>query len=118
MTRKFMDVFNPEILEIIQKYKNNYSTEEMERCPICQGEFCGSGDPYLCLCVGNSEIFIHTECAIKFDGFDVLEKIKGSVVDGHDLLFQLPDEIDEIQNLSFHYEIWEGSFCYRGIFTL
>jgi hypothetical protein len=117
MTRKFMDIFKPEILEIIQKYKKNYSREEMERCPICQGEFCGSDEPYLLLWVGSSQICIHTDCAIKDDGFDVLEKIKGSVVDDYDLIFHLPEQFDEIQNLSFHYEIWEGSLQYRGIFT-
>ena len=119
MTRKFMEVFKPEILEIIQKYKKEYNREEMERCPICQGEFCGSDEQYLLLCIDDDrDIYMHTDCAIKFEGFDILKKIKGSDVYDFDLYFQLPKDIDDIQSFILYYDIWEGSLNYHGVFGI
>jgi len=53
----------------------------MEKCPICQGEFCGSDEQYMLICIGdNCDIYMHTDCAIKDEGYDILKEIKGNDV--------------------------------------
>ena len=119
MTRKFMDVFKPEVVKIIQNHIKVYRGEEIERCPICQGEFCGSDEQYILLWIGdNYNIYIHSDCAIEFEGFDILKEIKGSDVYDSDLYFQLPKDIDDNQSFILCYDIWEGSLNYHGVFGI
>lgn len=59
---------------------------------LCQGDFYGSNEIYLLLCIRNDYYFyMHIDCMIKNNGYVILEKINGKPVNNYDLFFNILD---------------------------